>query len=81
MATPEETLSALRTKIASATAAHARAQVEHDNAVAAQQKALESLRGYGISSVEEAREKLASLDAALTEELSAVADALSGAES
>jgi hypothetical protein len=69
-------LNALNDRINAATAARARAQVEYDGAVRQRDEALAALKAYGVSSVEEARALLESLEADLARELAAVEEAL-----
>jgi len=76
MTTTEETLKILRAKITAANSAHARAEVEYDNAVRERDAALAALKDFGVSTPEEAAAKLAELEAELAKELAAVEAAL-----
>lgn len=72
----KDQLDALALKQSRLTAARARAQVEHDNAIAARDAAVARLREYGVSTSAEASALLQALEAELAEEIQKISAAL-----
>lgn len=79
MATKKEQLDALALKQSRLTATRARAQVEHDAAIAARDAAVARLREYGVSTSAEAGDLLKALEAELDEEIQKISSALEAA--